>query len=176
MWSKIKDIFGTVFYIAAIIIICIIITTFVAQRIVVNGDSMESTLSNGDNLICDKISYHFTDPKRFDIVVFPFRYNTDTLYIKRIIGLPGETIYIDDDGTIFIDNKVLAESHGREVIADPGRAHTPIKLGDDEYFVMGDNRNYSSDSRDPAVGSIHKNEFIGRVLFRIWPLNKIKIN
>ena len=68
---------------------------------------------------------------------------------------------------------MLAESYGKEAIADPGRAYEPVELGKDEYFVMGDNRNNSSDSRDPAVGNIQRNEFIGKAWMRIWPLNKI---
>ena len=134
---------------------------------------MESTLSDGDNLIVDKLSYRFSEPQRFDIIVFPFRYAEKTYYIKRIIGLPGETIYIDGNGTIFIDGEELKENYGKEVIKDPGRAYEPITLGEDEYFVLGDNRNNSSDSRDPVVGNIHRDEFIGKAWMRIWPLNKI---
>lgn len=98
---------------------------------------MSPTLADGDNLIVDKISYRFHDPERFDIVVFPFRYADKTYYIKRIIGLPGETVYIDEEGTIYIDGEVLNENFGKEVIQDPGRAYEPVKLGTDEYFCAG---------------------------------------
>ena len=132
---------------------------------------MEATLSNGDQLIVDKISYRFRDPKRYDIIVFPFRYEDNTFYIKRIIGLPGETIQIDGEGNIWVNGEILEESYGR----DPGLAAEPITLGEDEYFVMGDNRNNSSDSRVEAVGNIHRNEIIGRAFIRIWPLSKFGI-
>lgn len=136
---------------------------------------METTLSENDNLIVDKLTYRFREPKRFDIVVFPFQYEKDTYYIKRIIGLPGETIFIDEEGNIFIDDELLTESYGKEIIKDAGRAYEPVTLGEDEYFVMGDNRNNSQDSRDPTVGNIARSDIIGRAWIRIWPLNKFGI-
>ena len=114
-----------------------------------------------DNLIVDKITYRFREPERFDIIVFPFEYEDNTFYIKRIIGLPGETVQIDRDGNIFINGEILEEGYGKEVIQEPGRAYEPITLGEDEYFVLGDNRNNSSDSRDMSVGvcfSRHSNQ------------------
>ena len=139
------------------------------------GGSMETTLSENDNLIVDKLTYRFNEPKRFDIVVFPYRYEKDTYYIKRVIGLPGETVFIDEEGNIFIDEELLQEDYGKETILDAGRAYEPITLGEDEYFVMGDNRNNSQDSRDPAVGNISGEDIIGRAWVRIWPLNKFGI-
>ena len=108
-------------------------------------------------------------------MVFPYRYEKDTYYIKRIIGLPGETVFIDEEGNIFIDEELLQEDYGKETILDAGRAYEPITLGEDEYFVMGDNRNNSQDSRDPAVGNISGEDIIGRAWVRIWPLNKFGI-
>ena len=134
---------------------------------------MEYTLSDGDNLIVDKISYRFKKPERFDIIVFPYQYEENTYYIKRIIGLPGETVQIDEDGNIYIDGEVLEESYGREVIQDPGQAIEPIKLGEDDYFVLGDNRNASADSREPSVGVIHGKDIIGRAWLRIFPFDKM---
>ena len=86
-----------------------------------------------------------------------------------------ETVYIDEEGTIYIDGKVLDEDFGKEVIQDPGRAYEPITLGADEYFVLGDNRNNSSDSRDPVVGNIHRDELIGKAWMRIYPFDKMCI-
>ena len=136
------------------------------------GSSMEPTLSTEDNLIVDKISYRFHDPERFDIIVFPFLREDDTFYIKRIIGLPGETVQIDEEGNIYVDDELLQESYGKEVILYPGRASDPIELGPDEYFVLGDNRNHSTDGRDPSVGNIKRENIIGRAWLRIWPLDK----
>jgi len=173
--KTLKEVLGTSVYLLIVLVLTFLVVTYVGQRTKVSGSSMEPTLSDGDNLIVDKISYRFSDPERFDIIVFPFRYAEKTYYIKRIIGLPGETVYIDEEGVIYIDGEVLDENYGKEVIADPGRAYEPITLGPDEYFVMGDNRNNSSDSRDPVVGNIYRSEFIGKAWMRIWPFDKMGI-
>lgn len=175
MKKIIKEIITTSLYVLLVLCLSYLFITFVGQRTEVQGSSMEATLSNGDQLIVDKISYRFRDPKRYDIIVFPFRYEDNTFYIKRIIGLPGETIQIDGEGNIWINGEILEESYGREIIRDPGLAVEPITLGEDEYFVMGDNRNNSSDSRVEAVGNIHRDEIIGRAFIRIWPLSKFGI-
>lgn len=173
--SIMKEILSTSIYLLLVLCAAYLIVTYVGQRTQVSGGSMESTLSNEDHLLVDKISYRFKAPERFDIIVFPFQYDEETYYIKRIIGMPGETIRIDEEGNIYIDEEILEEDYGREVIENPGRAIEPIKLGDDEYFVMGDNRNNSSDSRDPSVGNIHRKDIIGRAFIRIWPLSKFGI-
>lgn len=172
--GMIREILGFLVYVAVVVGITFFIITFIGQRTYVSGSSMESTLSHGDNLIVDKITYRFADPKRYDIIVFPFRYEENTYYIKRIIGLPGETIQIQD-GSIYIDGEILKESYGREVMKSAGLAAEPIELGEDEYFVLGDNRNDSTDSREPNVGVIHRDEIIGRAWVRIWPLDKIGV-
>ena len=169
MKHVLKEILSISIYLLLVFCAAYLIVTYVGQRTQVSGSSMETTLSDGDHLIVDKISYRFEDPERFDIIVFPYQYDTDTYYIKRIIGMPGETVQIDDSGNIYVDGELLEEAYGREVIQNPGRANDPILLGDDEYFVMGDNRNNSSDSRDPSVGNIHRKDIIGRAFIRIWP-------
>ena len=175
MKNILKEILSTSVYLLVVLLITYLIVNFVGQRTEVVGSSMESTLSDGDNLIVDKISYRFNDPKRYDIIVFPFRYAKNTYYIKRIIGMPGETVRIDYDGVIYINDKELTEYYGKEVIVDPGIAVREITLGKDEYFVMGDNRNNSTDSRDPSVGNIHKKEILGRAWLRIWPLHEFEL-
>lgn len=167
-----RELLSFVIYLAVILLVTFLTIHYVGQRTQVNGDSMQNTLQDGDNLIVDKISYQFRDPKRFDIIVFPFQYEENTYYIKRVIGLPGETVQIDDVGNIYINGEVLEESYGREVIRDAGLAADPIKLGEDEYFVMGDNRNDSLDSRVPSVGTIKREDIIGRAWLRIFPFDK----
>lgn len=175
MKRVLKEIFNTSVYLLVVMGLVYLVITYVGQRTEVNGASMENTLSNQDNLIVDKLTYRFTDPKRYDIIVFPFHYAENIFYIKRIIGMPGETVKIDREGNIYINGEILEESYGREVINNPGLAANTIQLGADEYFVMGDNRNDSSDSRDPSVGNIHRNEIIGRAWVRIWPLDKFGV-
>jgi len=173
--SVLKEILNTSIYLLIVMGAAYLIVTYVGQRTQVSGGSMESTLSSEDHLLVDKISYRFKAPERFDIIVFPFQYDKETYYIKRIIGMPGETVRIDTEGNIYINDEVLEEDYGKEVIENPGRAIEPITLGDDEYFVMGDNRNNSSDSRDPTVGNIHRDDIIGKAFIRIWPLSKFGI-
>lgn len=172
MNKVLREILSTSAYILFVLCAIYLLIHFVGQRTQVLGSSMEPKLSSEDNLIVDKISYRFHEPERFDIIVFPYHYENNTYYIKRIIGMPGETVQIDGEGNILIDGEVLEENYGKEVIQSPGRAYEEITLGDDEYFVMGDNRNNSTDSRDPSVGNIKRDEIIGRAWLRIWPLDK----
>ena len=168
-----KEMISTLLYLLGVLCLTWVVITFVGQRTEVDGASMEPTLSNGDNLIVDKLSYRFRDPERFDIIVFPFKYKEKTYYIKRIIGLPGETVQIDEQGNIYINGEMLSESYGREIIRpeNVGLASEPIVLGEDEYFVMGDNRNNSTDSRFAQVGNIKREDIIGRAWIRIWPFS-----
>lgn len=175
MNKVLKEILSTSIYLLAALVASLLIVKFVGVRTEVIGPSMQDTLFDGENLIVDKISYRFQEPKRYDIVVFPFRYAENTFYIKRIIGLPGEKVLIDREGNIYINDERLDESYGKEVIQDPGRAYEAILLAEDEYFVMGDNRNNSSDSRDPAVGNIRRSELAGKAWIRIWPLSKFGV-
>ena len=168
-----RELLNTAIYLLCVLGAVWLVITFVGQRTEVEGASMENTLHNGDNLIVDKLSYRFHDPERFDIIVFPFQFQDNTYYIKRIIGLPGETVQIMDDGSIYINGEKLEENYGMEVIKPEtiGRAAEPIELGDDEYFVMGDNRNNSSDSRTDKVGNIKRENIIGKAWLRIWPVS-----
>ena len=168
-----RELLNTAIYLLCVLGAVWLVITFVGQRTEVEGASMENTLHNGDNLIVDKLSYRFHDPERFDIIVFPFQFQDNTYYIKRIIGLPGETVQIMDDGSIYINGEKLEENYGMEVIKPEtiGRAAEPIELGDDEYFVMGDNRNNSSDSCTDMVGNIKRENIIGKAWLRIWPVS-----
>lgn len=166
-----KEIMSWIGCFAVAIAAALFIVTFIGQRVQVDGRSMEPTLQDRDNLICDKVSYRFSDPERYDIVIIYPDGEKDKRWIKRIIGLPGEEVRIDESGTIYINGEPLEESYGKEVIEDPGMAIAPIQLGEDEYWVMGDNRNHSSDSR--VIGPVPKSRILGKAFVRIFPFNKI---
>ena len=168
--------FGICLFVA--VIISFFIVHFVAQRTTVDGMSMYGTLDDGDNLIIEKLSYRFGDIDRFDIVVFPYKESAggeDIYYIKRIIGMPGETIQITD-GKIYINGQALEENYGYYIDDIPMNgynAEEEIYIGEDEYFVLGDNRNNSTDSR--KIGCIKGSDIEGRACFRIFPLNKFGV-
>ncbi len=170
-----RELGGWILYIVIIIGLTYVIITYVGQRTRVSGSSMETTLSDGDNLIVDKLSYRFKEPKRFDIIVFPYQHEENTFYIKRIIGLPGETVQVVD-GYAYINGELLSSDvYGAEVMDSPGIAAEPIELGDDEYFVLGDNRNHSSDSRDASVGVLKREYLIGKAWVRIYPFDSMGV-
>ena len=141
------------------LLLAVFITKFVAHHTSVEGSSMETTLANGNQLIVENVSYYFHDPERFDVIVFP--YNEDVNYIKRVIGLPGERVQIRD-GLIYINGELLEESYGRE----------DMQLGPEEYFVLGDNRNASVDSRKPEVGTVKRGDIRGKAWLCFYPLDK----
>ena len=169
-----KALGGWILYILFILIITWLIITFVGQRTKVDGHSMEPTLSDGDNLIVEKLTYRFRDPERYDIIVFPYQHAENTYYIKRIIGMPGEEVQIID-GVVYINGEKLDEHYGAEIMENAGIAAVPIQLGEDEYFVLGDNRNHSSDSREASVGVLTRDQLIGRAWVRIYPFRKIGV-
>lgn len=146
---------------------------FVVRPYKVDGVSMYPTLNENDYLLVNRYIYKTEDPKRYDLIVFPDQNGLNKEYVKRIIGLPGETVQIMD-GKIYINANELTEFYGYEdYIEDVGDIGFPLELGNDEYFVLGDNRNDSIDSRFAAIGTVKKEIFIGRASFRIFPLNSI---
>lgn len=167
----VKELLNVLLYISIVILLCYVIINYVGCRSKVDGSSMNPTLTNGDSLWIDKLAYHIGDPKRFDVIVF--MYDDDTSYVKRIIGLPGETVQIDIEGKIYINGQLLIENYGKEVIDSSkiGRAIQPVLLGEDEYFVMGDNRNNSSDSRYADVGNVSRESIVGKAVLRIYPFS-----
>lgn len=148
-----------------------LINRFIMIRTMVDGYSMYPTLCDGDNVIvflCDK-KYD-----RYDIVTVKEEFSGTGYIIKRIIGLPGENVCIDASGNIYINGSLLKEHYGSEKIENPGRAGNPggVLLDDDEYFVMGDNRNHSEDSRFDAVGNVKAKDISGVATIRISPISK----
>lgn len=163
-----------IFWFFLIIFVAVfLIQGYVAERILVQGESMEPTLQNGDMLLIEKRTYAEKEPERYDVVVATSEATgTKQQYVKRIIGLPGETIKIKK-GFVFINGEQLEEPVSYDLIEDGGMARNKMELGDDEYFLLGDNRNESKDSRHVEVGIIKKEQIKGKVWLRILPLNKI---
>lgn len=139
------------------------INIFVCQSVRVSGKSMEPSYHDGDRIVMEKISYRMGVPKRFDVVVFSRRENY--YLVKRVIGLPGETVQISAEGDIFIDGRLLKEDYGMEPIGDAGIAENGIILGENEYFVLGDNRNHSADSRNTGIGNVSIDEITGKIVW-----------
>ena len=170
-----REVVSLCFYLLIILGCTYLCVNYVLQRTQIEGSSMQTTLSDGDQVLVDKLTYRFQQPKRYDVIAFPYRYEQDTFYVKRIIGLPGEKIRIDAQGTIFINEEALEEDYGTETITQPGYAFTPKILDEDEYFVLGDNRNHSSDSRDPSVGILTRKDLLGKAWIRIYPFDKLGV-
>lgn len=173
-YQKKKKINRNVLREVAIYLFCILAAVFAAWVLVfcfgirtsVIGDSMEPTLTNGQEILINRFTYTFSAPKRGDVVVFLPNGNTNAhYYVKRVVGLPGETIQIRN-GRIYIDG-VQYENDSYDKIADPGIAENPIVLGKDEYFVIGDNVNSSEDSRSANIGPVHEEDIFGRAWFHM---------
>ena len=150
------------------------IRLFVAQPFVVSGASMEPTFSSGEYLIVDELTYRLNDPERGDVIIFRFPEETSTFFIKRVIGLPGETIHIQN-GKVTIINSDHPNGFAIEepYITHPSSERFSVSLKQDEYFVLGDNRRASSDSR--VWGPLNSEFIIGRALLRLLPITTINI-
>lgn len=168
-------------YLALIFVCVYVVPNYVVQRTVVSGDSMEDTLHEDESLLIDKISYRFTDPKRYDIIVFyPKGREVEEFYVKRIYGLPGETVQIKGDD-IYINGTLIEDPYAKDSMDEAGIAANPYKLADDEYFVLGDHRSVSIDSRIPpedelnGPGPVKFENIAGRVFLRIWPFDQFGV-
>ena len=173
--SKLASLWETVRFVVLALIIVIPIRAYIAQPFVVSGSSMDPTFKNGDYLIIDEISYRFHEPKRDEVIVFRYPNDPKKFFIKRIIGLPGETIDIID-GSVTIHNpttKIDLKMNEPYVVNHSG-GNTHFELKDGEYFVMGDNRPASSDSR--YWGAVPRENIVGHAFPRLLPLNKINLN
>lgn len=163
--------------IAAVIFLAYFIVFYALERTDMVGISMEDTLKDKDHIIINKFSYRFGDPKRFDVIVFQQSGKEHSYYdIKRIIALPGEKLLIKE-GVIYINDEPLEEVVNVEAMANYGLAGEEITLEENEYFVLGDNRNNSEDSRFASVGMIRRDDIIGKAFLRMKPFNFIsKLN
>ncbi len=168
-----KDLIEIVQSLAIAGVLAFLIITFVAQSFVVEGSSMEETLQNGERLIVNKLVYRFNKPDRGEIVVFTPQGAENNRYIKRVIGLPGDTVYIQDN-QVFVNGEPLEEDYIKEEMRAVGESG-PFEVPEDSYFVLGDNRNHSADSRFPnLVGYVDRDNIHGRAMWVFWPLNEMR--
>jgi signal peptidase I len=167
----IKEIIIWVVEIIAVILLAYFLVEYAVEKTTVVGESMETTLQEGDKLIVNKLAYRFSKPKRFDVIVFKQSGKEHSYYnIKRIIGLPGETVQIKD-GIVYINDEPIKEKSVVEAIKNSGLAVEPITLEEKEYFVLGDNRNFSEDSRFANIGNVVLDDIIGKAWIRLKPFN-----
>ena len=172
------------------IILVVVIVTVINNVVLINAKipspSMEKTIMTGDRIFGFRLAYginidffghnytkKFRDPERFDIVIFKYPDDERKLYIKRVIGLPGETVQIMNE-TVYIDGVPLEEESLAHVSLS-GLADEPVVLGENEYFVLGDNRDSSEDSRFANIGNVKRGQIQGKVWFRILPLLKLDL-
>ena len=171
--STAQNILGTIAYIIGVCLFVFLILHFVGQRTVVNGSSMDTTLANGQNLVMDKLSYRFHDPERYDIIIFPGpeEFGQHPYYIKRIIGMPGETVQIKD-GKVYINDSEtpLDDSFVPET---PLGSFGPYEVPENCYFMMGDNRNNSKDSRYWQNTYVQFDQIVGKAEIRYFPSIKL---
>lgn len=161
------------FQIAVVLACAIVVAIFFFQSVTMQEGSMEPTLAAGDRFFINKMAYKLGSPKRGDLIVFKTSAKEEaTLHIKRVIGLPGETIQIKD-GQILIDDETYKEGRDFPSIANPGLAEEGVTLQSGEYFVLGDNRNNSDDSRYGDVGCVQRKNIVGELWFVAGPIKKI---
>lgn len=163
--EMLHEIFATTFYCFAAILVAFVIVFSVGMKVSVIGVSMNPALSNGEEVLVNRFLYKIISPKRGDVIVFLPNGNSNShYYLKRVIGLPGEKIQIIG-GYVYIDGELYPEDESYDKIADPGIAETEILLENDEYFVLGDNRNISEDSRSGNIGPVSRDVIAGKAWF-----------
>lgn len=156
-------------YVLIIVFVLFIAPNYIVEKVLIDGSSMENSLHDGEHVLIEKVSRYFSGPERFEIVVFTKTHGTyQKTYVKRVIGLPGETVQIIGND-IFINGEKLPEEFGKDPMDYAGLAAEPVLLGEDEYFVLGDNRLVSVDSRDTKVGVVTKKELDGVIFLRVAP-------
>jgi len=153
------------------VVLALLIMTFVGRAFTVDGPSMLPTLQSGERLLIDKLTYRFRDPAHGEIVVFRYPRDPSHYFIKRVIGVPGDRVAISS-GQVYVNGVRLNESYVNSLTLGADRVYD---VPPDSYFVLGDNRNNSQDSRSPFVGYVPRSLIIGRAIVRYWPINRAEV-
>lgn len=170
--NKLRQVVNWIVDIVVVIVFALFLVYAYGEQISVAGRSMTPLLESGDVVLMDRLAYDFGHPDRFDVVVF--QREDQKMNVKRVIGLPGETVQIKND-EIYIDGGKLKKPAGLGRVSLAGLAEKPVKLGEDEYFLLGDNRDSSEDSRFSNIGNVSGSQIQGKVWLRMLPLAKLEL-
>lgn len=171
--KKVRGVLRLVFEIIVTLAFAALVGIAMFQSVTMQESSMEPTISVGDRYLMNRVIYRVSSPKRGDVIVFRTNASDDAaLHIRRVIGLPGETVQIVD-GQILINGETYKEGRDFPVISNPGMASSPVTLESGEYFVLGDNRNNSEDSRYGSIGKVNKKYITGKLWFKLFPVKSI---
>ena len=175
--SVLKEVLDYILTLALVAGAVLLLNTFVLINARIPSGSMEPTIMEGDQIFGSRLTYHFKDPQRFDIIIFKYPDDETQYFIKRVIGLPGDTVkivdgqvYLNDDPDP-VDSSYIAEEQWTE----PNNAELIFEVPADSYFVLGDNRNHSRDSRYWTNHYVHRDKILGKAVVRYWPLWKMKL-
>ena len=167
--GKFRTLLGWAVNLVTVVTLALFVVMMFGERVTVTGRSMEPTLQGEDVVLLNKLWYNFGKPKRMDVVAFRTGEGTGKTYVKRIVGLPGETVEIRD-GKLYVDGNETAMP---KTIAIPGLAEEGVTLGEDEYFVLGDDPDTSEDSRFANVGNVRRDQILGMVWLRVSPFSEL---
>lgn len=172
--DKLREAVEWVTALAVAVAIALLVRRFVLIDVIIFGDSMTPTFAHGDRLIINRLGYVFKEPDYNDVIVFPYKKNPQKNYVKRVIGKPGDLIEFEYN-RFYINGELLDDEFSDGYIILLGNIEFPETVPENCYFVLGDNRNGSEDSRSSDVGFIHRNSIIGKPLLRFYPTDRLKL-
>ena len=172
--SPARMIFGWILFIAAVLAVLVILIPLVGATVDVSGSAMSPAVNAGDRIAVNRLAYLLTNPKRGDVIQFRSAQDAGTVFLRRVVALPGETVQIRD-GSVYINQTSLPEPYASGILQYAGTAAPPLTLSEDEYFVMSDNRSNNFDSRDPTVGTVKRNTVSGKAWLKVLPFREFRL-
>ena len=172
--KRLREITRWISDVAIVLALALFVVHFLGNRYTIMGNSMSPVLENGNVVFINELCYNFLEPARLDVVLFESADDESRTFVKRIIGLPGETVQIVD-GAVLIDGEAASLPDGLDLAAIPGLAKDPVTLEENEYFMLGDNRDSSEDSRFVNVGKVNRSQIVGKIWLRVSPLSELEM-